>query len=396
MASAILMLAGFFMGRAALSIAMALFVIASAVCFNKEDWQVFRKSGFLHMMMMLFLIPFVSGLWSGNFSNWMGMMQVKLPLLILPVCAVLLRRFSAKDFQYISFAFIVAAVLACCYSLWQYSFQPVAIQQTYLKAKVLPVPLSGDHIRFAWAVLIAYLLLFELLLAKFKSISYKWKAAAITGLVFFAVYLHILSAKTGIIGFYLVNLVILFYCLRTRKILFTALLALLVCLPIAAYYVFPTFQNKVKFIKWDYQNYSRGTYVEGLPDAARILSFRAGLYIITSHPVTGVGFGDIYNETNKWYNSNAAFLKEYERLYPSNEWLMHGCGAGTGGMIIFTVVVLLPLFISPPNKNFLWTGFHLLALFNFLYESSLGVQYGVFLYSFFGCWSYWYSRRVNG
>jgi hypothetical protein len=307
-----------------------------------------------------------------------------------------LHRFSVKDFQYISLAFVVAAVLACCYSLWQYSFQPVAIQQTYLKAKVLPVPLSGDHIRFAWAVLIGYLLLFELLLAKFKSISYKWKAAAITGLVFFAVYLHILSAKTGIIGFYLINLVILFYRLRTRKILLTTLLALLICLPIAAYYVFPTFQNKVKFIKWDYQNYSEGNYVEGLPDAARILSFRVGLYIITSHPVAGVGFGDIYNETNKWYNNNAAFLKEYERLYPSNEWLMHGCGAGIPAVIIFTVVVLFPLFISTHNKSFLWTGFHLLALFNFLYESSLGVQYGVFLYSFFCMWIYWYSRRVNG
>ncbi|NJO25755.1 MAG: hypothetical protein HC867_08325 [Bacteroidia bacterium] len=184
MVSAILMLAAFFMGRAALSITMALFVMASAVCFNKEDWQVFRKARFLHMMALLFLIPFVSGLWSGDFNSWMGMIQVKLPLLILPVCAVVLYRFSVKDFQYVSLAFIAAAVLACCYSLWQYSFQPVAIQQTYLKAKVLPVPLSGDHIRLAWAVLIAYLLLFELLLAKFKSISYKWKAAAITGLVF--------------------------------------------------------------------------------------------------------------------------------------------------------------------------------------------------------------------
>ncbi|NJO25754.1 MAG: hypothetical protein HC867_08320 [Bacteroidia bacterium] len=104
--------------------------------------------------------------------------------------------------------------------------------------------------------------------------------------------------------------------MRTRKILFTALLALLVCLPIAAYYVFPTFQNKVKFIKWDYQNYSRGNYVEGLPDAARILSFRAGVYIITSHPVGGVGFGDIYNETNNGITTMQLSLRSMRGFTP--------------------------------------------------------------------------------
>ena len=117
-------------------------------------------------------------------------------------------------------------------------------------------------------------------------------------------------------------------------------------MPFIAWVSLPTFRNRIKFVWWDFQHYSRGGYSEGLSDTPRILSIDAGKALLKENPVLGTGFGDLQMEITAWYTRNTPFLKGYEQLLPSNEGLIYAVGSGLIGFMIFLIAVLYPLSMS--------------------------------------------------
>jgi hypothetical protein len=93
-------------------------------------------------------------------------------------------------------------------------------------------------------------------------------------------------------------------------------------------------------------------------------------------------------ETWKWYDVHAVYLKDYERLLPSNEVLMYACAAGLLAGIVALAIFFLPFLMKGYRKNMLWLSFHAISFAGFMYEIGLEVQHGVFLYTFFSCWFY--------
>ena len=154
-------------------------------------------------------------------------------------------------------------------------------------------------------------------------------------------------------------------------------------LPLIAWFTVPSFQQRVKFVRWDFQNYSRGNYVEGLNDAPRILSWRAATEIIREHTITGAGAGDARQAVKQWYSVHAPFLKPYEQLLPANQMLIYGVYAGIAGLLVALFVLLMPLWMLPHRKNMLWLSFHLLAVLGFMYEIALEMQFGIAIYLIF-------------
>jgi hypothetical protein len=269
------------------------------------------------------------------------------------------------------------------YSYWFY-FSTPGMNDAYLKAKVLSVAMSNDHVRYAWLLVIGYSwLLYEVATGQ---LNRKVKITGYAFLLYMAVFIHVLAAKTGILGFYLVNAIAIFSIVpaRAKGLSILAFAAI----PLFAWFLLPSFQNRVKFVVWDFQNYSRGGYVEGLSDAPRILSYKAGQSIMEQHLFSGVGSGDVLKETWSWYDANAAFLKDYERLLPSNEVMMYGCAGGLAAAFACFLVLIIPFFMDRIRGKMLWFSFHLVAFAGFMYEIGLEVQHGVFLFSFFSCFFY--------
>jgi O-antigen ligase len=391
----ILMWAGLLWSRAMLSIGMMGFFLSALVFHFTEGWETIRRSNWLQGMTLLFIIPFTTIFWSEDSSQWVRSVQVKLPLLLMPFGIPMLRAIEKKTKQ-VLLAVLCAFILVSSLYSYRYYFSTPGITDAYLKAKVLPVAMSNDHVRYAWFLIIGYAwLLYELVRGEMKR---SFRMAGYAFLVYLVVYIHVLAAKTGLLGFYLVTAIAI---LRIVPVRFKTLSTLaIIAVPLMSWFLLPSFQNRVKFVIWDFQNYSEGNYVEGLSDAPRILSYQAGKEIAELHPFSGVGSGDVLNETWKWYDVNAAFLKDYERLLPSNELLMYGCAAGIPAALVCLIVLAIPFFIKGLRLNMLWVSFHLISFVGFMYEIGLEVQHGVFLYCFFGCWFYsWllpdaYSAKV--
>ena len=219
------MFAGLLWSRAILSVSLILFLAYALLVHGREGLEEVRRSWWLKGMVALFLIPLVSGLWSDDTKEWWLVMQVKLPLLLFPFSVGALRGIGYSLFRLLMIGLIGMVVLSMCWSLWGYVGMDDA---EYLKAKVMRVAMYDDHVRYAWLVVICYSLMLYDLLVKIPGYQIikvsRYQDIKISGyqnfrillLLFFAVFLHLLAAKTGLLGFYVVNIIFLFTIVRRK------------------------------------------------------------------------------------------------------------------------------------------------------------------------------------
>ena len=364
--------AGLLWSRALLSAGMGLLVIHTGWVYRLQCWEAWKASRWLQWLTLLFSIPLLSGLWSEDHQAWMQVMQVKLPLLVLPFCVPAFTRLDRGDRKVLLWALMILLMLSMGQSVWWMLQEK---DRSYLSGAVMRVPMGDDHVRYAWLLVIGYAWLLGYWLWGYV----KNRLVVMGLLVMLAIFIHVLAAKTGIVGFYLVSGLMVIGYLKKRL----WVMGLLVMLPLIAWFTVPSFQQRVKFVRWDFQNYSRGNYVEGLNDAPRILSWRAATAIIREHPMTGAGAGDARQAVQQWYSVHAPFLKPYEQLLPANQILIYGVYAGILGLLAGLLILLMPLWMKPHRKNILWLSFHFMAVLGFFYEIALEMQFGIAIYLVF-------------
>jgi hypothetical protein len=379
--------------RAGLSIGMMIFF---ACCFLhgqwKQQWTNFTRHLFLPGISMLFLLPFISGLWSDDMEEWLDIMRIKLPLLLFPLAFAGPWQLGARQWMIIGYAWIIMALGGSIWSSFQYLQNAQEIHEGYLRAKVFATPLQNDHVRFSWmvtAAIITGLVCFERTASKIV----KW--LLVVCITWFAIYLHLLAARTGLLAFYI--FLVLYGChLVIRKRNFTRaviVVSLLVALPFLAWLALPTFQNRIRYNIYDITEAKGGGYRPGYNDGNRITSLRAASAIIKKHPF-GVGAGDVFREADQWYEQNIPGMVQTDKLYPSSEWMIYGCAAGWPGIFLFSASMLLPLLHRTARLRFYWNALNIVAAASFIFDIGLEVQFGVFLYVFPVLW-YWKWLNQN-
>lgn len=382
-ATIILMLASLFVSRAFLSISLIAFV---ALTMLHDQWyeqvQRFLTSPLLVSISLLFVIPFISGLWSEDKHEWTKVLLVKLPFLMLPLAFAGKWQLKEKEWLKIACIFLLFTVIACCWSTGQYLLDAQPINESYLRAKTIPTPLDDDHVRFSWLVCLAVITT-VLLLDKFPG---KYRAVWATLLVIPIVYLHILSARTGLVMLYVFGLAFALYKARQKPRVSLLVVGVLAIVLLIGWFCFPTFRNRIKYNLYDISFVIKNKYISGSSDGNRFISLKAGWQILQDSPWLGVGAGDLKNETNEWYDKHVTGIKETDKLYPSSEWIVYGGMAGWTGVWFFTAIILFPLCIKNIRYRFFWNMLHAIAIMGFLIETSLETQYGVFIYVFFVLW----------
>jgi O-antigen ligase len=380
----LMMLTSLFISRAALSVSMGLFVIVGC-WLNPPDRKAFhwRRQPVAVACIILFAVAFISGLCSSDVAEWWNRCQVKLPLLLLPPVFIGLRLNGFSIFT-VHLLFIFCVLGGTVYSMYEYVSAPEFFEAGYHRAKVLPVLLDGDHIRFSWLVVLAIILLLyiqkDIVRRSFKIIS--WVLAA-----WLIIYLHILSAKTGLLMLYGSAIWWLGHQIfMLRKKWAAILLSGVLLLPVLAYFTVPTFQKRVDYMRYDFSFYSTGQYRAGMSDAARVQSLQAGVGVWRQAPLAGVGMGDVETETFKWYEKHLPALQEYEKILPSSQLLLYAAGSGIIGLVIVLLALALPLTQRYLRRDIFFMPVWLSGGLSFLFEIHLEGQYGAFIFCFFACW----------
>lgn len=392
-----LLIVGLVYSRALLSIASIGLLIVALFNFRKDQ---FNKNILIGITCII-LPVLVSGFWSENKIAWWRSVEVKLSLITI-LLGILVAQFSFKQLKQLVWCLTVVVVTSTLYSCYEYWINAELILNNYLVAKVMPVLMDDDHIRYSWLIVLNIILLVrivffkvecqaELVEADFKNTLrqtqcdklHKGKLeqwiAAIT-ILFLIAYLHFLAAKTGLLCLYVsLAIAILYLIVKVKWWAGILLLITVTLLALITFKSFPSLQNRVQYVLYDFSNYSKGIYTEGSSDGARILSLKAGIAITKDNLLSGVGFGDVQSAIIQWHDRTHPLSKGYERFLPTNQWLIYSTGSGIFGLLCFTVGLIM-LLQSLFNKSLFSIVLILVLLLPLITDDSFEGQYGVSIF----------------
>ncbi|MBK9042374.1 MAG: O-antigen ligase family protein [Saprospiraceae bacterium] len=373
--SILMLFAGFLFNKPVNNIGLTLAGF-HALIYVKESWAKL-KGPVLYVLLALILLPTVHDIIFNGLSFFHVQNTLKWSLIVYPLFFVSCMRYP-DFFKHTIVIFSLFIFFGSVISLVEYFNNYEDINQEYGMAKVMKVPAFSDHIRYSWAIVVS--MIFALYAYMNFNIG-KFRFLWIIYIIFNFLFLFVLSSKTGLITLYLTTLVLIggyiFTMDRHKAFLITGSI---IMIPVIAYFVFPSFQNRIEFIKYDYYHFVRKEYKQGQSDALRMYSLEGGVELIGRHPVKGFGFSEIQKEMNQWYSINKPFLKKSDYFLPSSEIVLYWASCGIFGLIVILSFVFVPLWEY--RKNVFFLAYFIPVVFSFLYETHLETQTGIFVFGF--------------
>ena len=371
----VILLSGLYFSRALVSVAAVALLLPFLL--NKPNGaskkQIFWGGS-------LILLPvLVSGFWSDDTHDWWRAIEVKLPLLTIGL-GLAAGHISISKWRWIIGYLLVLTVSGSLWSVYQFATNSTKILQGYLQAKIMPTPFEDDHIRFSWLVVLVIVLSLHTL---HKNSSKVIKACLYILVAWLIIYLHLLAAKTGLLCLYAAGFILMLHKIITlKKWLIGGLLLIgFVTVPAVAYLSMPSLHNRVQYVLYEFDNYTKGVFIPGSSDGARVLSIKAGWQILNRHPATGVGFGDLKKTINQWHETYYPQSMPTDRFLPLNEWILYGAASGWMGVIAFTAGILL-LVRSAWTKNITSKILCIILIIPLITDDTLESQFGVVIFIF--------------
>lgn len=379
----VVLMIGLVSSKALISFGTVILILSTIPLFIANPKKLFTPPEQVLGFFSLFILPFISGLWSDNGPAWVDSVMNKILLPALAWSYWLAPRISGKIFSRLNLFQFVLVLLISIYSIISFFYVP-DISAGYLKAKTLKVLLSNDHVHFSLLVVLTLILMIKEI-PRFKQEFKPGLMWVLYSLMFWLfLYLHILGAKTGLLLSYFGLLI---WCWkRANNFIKIVALPAIFGLLFTAYELIPTFKNRFHYTLYDFNQYAHGSFVNGLTDGARVLSWKAGIDVAIQHPVLGVGFGDLEDTFMKWHEIHSAHLERYNWLQPSNEWLTYLCGCGIPGALFLSLGLWWIFIKSPSRKDLFFVILFFLQVLMMWYEVPLSSETGITLFVFSICW----------
>lgn len=382
--SCLLMTGGMVGARSLLSVGMILLLVVSFhPRYLKYCWHRFRHSGFALASLGFFVVYLISGLWSEDKSNWLAVVQIKLPFLFFPFAMFSL---PLRNYQWLKI--MISGLLLFLLGGMVYGFYYLITDPFYTTVFHMPSPMESDYIRFTIVIVLSMMfVVFFLRKSKLLLLSKLSVAMLVLWLAIAVSYIHIQAAKSGLVAFVIFSVAfILDYGIRNRKIvrmlIYLALLA-------AGEYAF----SKLPSVSMQINNFAYEQKVLETKDTAgtnrsssfvpRVNSYKVAEEVIKANLITGVGAGDMKREMDKVYSARFPGLLLPARILPHNEFLCSFLAVGIPLTILTLVLmVLFPLF-EKRNRNIYFLTTWVILFFGLMIEPMLEVQYGIFVFLFF-------------
>ncbi len=349
----------------------------------KIAFQNFFKNKNLVVLALLFFVPLVSGFWSETGTFFWERVRVRIPFFVLPFAFANLPRLETKHFRLIFYFFLGLIFCTAAGVLVNFFQNYTEIMQNLHDGRTMPVP-RGNHIRFsllaATGVILAGWLAQKKDFWKHPRDPYFLGAAAI----FLFIFLHIQSVRSGLAAIYvaLVFTIFRFIFLEKRWLSGLAMLLFLGLITFTAAKTIPSLAQKISYMRWDW---GKTNTAEGLhySDSSRKTSMLAGWELAKTHPVLGVGTGDLPAEMKRVAAEKFPNYQTNIKL-PHNQFLYILSATGFLGLLLSLWAFYRPLFLSKRVAGFyLFAVFQLIVFTSFLAEYTIETALGVAFFLFF-------------
>ncbi|NUM30917.1 MAG: O-antigen ligase family protein [Bacteroidetes bacterium] len=325
-----------------------------------------------------------------EFSNWTREISIKLPLILLPLPFLLAKQIFDRNFvKYILITFVFTISISSSISVVNYFLNYEELNKLVLQSKNIPVAGGMHHITFS-----VYCAL-SVFLAVIAAFDYKIK-----WLHFFAIInlinLHILSARTGLAGFYITAFFLIFVItLKNRKYLKFALpsLIIILILPVTTFFTIKSFKNRVLNTVDDLKTTLNQKDANYKSMAMRVEATKTAWSIFEKNILFGVGTGNLRKHMDIEYELKNTNLFLENRILPHNQFVYEAATHGISGLLVLLLFIFLPVFWGFNKLSFSFVSLWMLLLFGMFFECFFERQHGVVLVSFF--WFLFLAYKEN-
>jgi O-antigen ligase len=348
------------------------------------SFQNLYRQPSLALMTLLLLMPALSFFWSADHAYWLERTRVRLPFLVLPWAFANLPRLTERQLCLVLYVLVWALTVICVGAAANVALHLEEMVRGI--GRGIPIPVSRSHIRFSLILATAVFCGGWLWL---KGFYWRWRQerwALGAAVLFLFLFLHILSVRSGIVGLYVVLLFSIgWYVWHTRRWgmgLFALIIIAIV--PYFAMEILPSFQMRVYYMIWDWQQYQQNignTY----SDSERWVSLQVGWQLWQENPLLGVGAGDLPSEVQRVVNVRFPGYEDAPKL-PHNQFLYIMAGTGLLGLLPSLIAFFAPIAVPKYRRFYLFAAFQILVFTSFLVEYTLETAMGVAFYLFYTLW----------
>lgn len=346
----------------------------------KKNIKSFAKQKSYLAITGIFLLFFISGLWSENTEYFLNRSRIKLPIFFLPFAFFAIPKLSKEVMQRIFLGFIALFAFSVLWSIGLFLLDFSHYVEIYGKGQILPTPIH--HVRYSIMVSIAAAMtIYGIKIWKDISPILKkilWAIAFI-----FIIYLHVLAVRSGILTLYVALgcLLLIYIKEKGNKLLATGITVGSILLIFLATQYVPTIKNKIGYMKYSLELFSKNENIRELSDSRRLGSIFAGLNLTRNNPLLGVGIGDIMDETNDYLAKHYPDLTDLE-LLPHNQYVLAAATLGIIGLVLFIIFTFMPLFYLNGYNDYFLLSTQFMFFASFIVEHTIESQIGVALYIF--------------
>ena len=351
------------------------------------DFKLLFKDPIYLILIFVFLVNLISGLWSEEKPLWIWFTRMMLPFLFLPMVMIRIGTVPRKWIHGFWLLCISSIFFTSIWILFDYIQHSQEINEFIMKGGAVKTPIS--HIRYSIIIACSILILMQWIVKKevFAKKFERW--IYIFLFIYFIIFIHIISVKSGIIGLY-IGLFIYwtFYLLKNKKVTqWLAMIITLFLLSFAAYNLVPSLKSKVAYTVWQYSEWQKGKWLY-YSDIERLVSIQMGLEIVKNFPISGTGIGDIEQVTKDTYYE---CLNHKEIKYAHNQFIFSWAACGLLGLL--SIFGLVYIAFRKSNWNFpLVLGIQGILISSFLWEMTLETQMGTCIYLYFTITSYLWMK----
>lgn len=381
----ILLAGGISFSRALLSIGEGFIVISGLVRVPNWD-KTTLKNNYWIVLGYIFLLGLISYFTSQDLIIWERKLIMKLPLVLLPIGMLFSYRFSLKQFFYLLLIYSVSICIVALSTTVNYFLHYEEINALIIQSRAIEVIGGINHIYFSIFNSFSILALGYVYVNfnRFKVAGGLKTVVLVVGLLNL-ICLHILSARTGLVGFYFSLFLLGILLVVKYKKIKPALIggAVAVVLLTGAYLSVGSFKNRIENTITDFKI----TYNNENPNfrsfAMRFEAWKTAIHIIKDNGAYGVGMGDVEAEMQERYEIDRTLLVYENRIPPHNQFLNDGVAYGVLGIALLLLLFALPFGGQKLITHPVFLAFWGIVLMGFMFESVLERQRGVAFVTFF-------------
>lgn len=280
-----------------------------------------------------------------------------------------------------------ATYLPAVVSVYNYLSNKSLFDQLILESKPLPIEFGYGiyHIQFSIFLALSILFTFNQIIILYQNKNYNlfFFFLILLGVSNF-VFIHILSARTGLLSLYvgLLAMIGLQFKLFNLKQKLIALI-LIILLPISIYFFSSSIQNRVQNTMTDFKVVWKGENANEYSFAMRVQAWKNSLLTIQKHPLLGVGIGDAEKVLYDEFATNNPSIEPKNRRNPHFQFLESSVQSGLINGLLFLSIAIYLLIHSYRKSNIILFSVVISLLVSSCFESILERQTSLIAFVFF-------------